>query len=129
MRVLLGAASLLFTTAVFADDGAGISAEYPLNTGNGLLAACTYQGTEQSEIEYHFGTCVGFIKGVINGVETVRLIEGQKPLYCARPDIDNGQIRDVVVKALKENPEGRDGASAPIVMGAMYKAFKCDKAN
>lgn len=99
--------------------------EYPLNTGNGLLAACTYTGAEQAEIEYHFGTCVGFIKGVTNAYTALMLAAGKQAPLCGRDGMDNGQIRDIVVKALRTSPEMRDQSSVALIIGAMTKAFPC----
>lgn len=103
------------------------SIEFPLNTGNGLLAACTYESPDQAEVEYHFGTCIGFIKGVTNAYAISESVAGRPVPICARANVDNGQIRDVVVKALQALPEIRDQASAPIVMAAMVLAFPCER--
>jgi Rap1a immunity proteins len=101
------------------------SVEFSLNTGNGLLSACTFASDEQTEVEYHFGTCIGYIKGVTNAFAVLQLAQGSKVPYCARENMDNGQLRDIVVKALRENPEQRDQTPVPAILGAMKRAFPC----
>lgn len=101
------------------------SIEYQLNTGNGLLSTCTYEGDNQSEVEYNFGTCVGFIKGVTNTFATIELASNNKSTLCARESMDNRQLRDIVVDALKSNPKSRDETPVPLIIRAMRDAFPC----
>ena len=102
-----------------------LAAEYALNTGNGLLAACTYQGTEAREVEYQFGVCIGFIKGAANTAAVISTAQGGGDPFCGGPNIDNGQLRDVVVKALRAQPETRDQTPVMTILFALHTAFPC----
>src|SRR6478736_5066661 len=67
-------------------------------SGNDLLRFCTSvpDSTEQS-------FCLGYLHGVVDGSMAVRISEGRPPIFALPAGADILQIRDVVVKFLKEN--------------------------
>lgn len=92
-----------------------------INTGRGLLENCTYESDSQPEIEYHFGLCVGFIKGVGNAWAIRNDVR-----WCINVALDNRQLTAAIVTRLRLLPDSTlDGPSAPMVIAAMESAFPC----
>jgi hypothetical protein len=92
-----------------------------ISTGNDLNAAC--KSTDPLETV----ACVSYIKGVLDGAGVDRIIGKVPPAWCSRPEVTNGQIRDVVLKFLDNDPAIRDQSAAGIIMFAMVGAFPCPK--
>jgi len=88
-------------------------------TGDTLLEAC------ESKTEFRQSYCFGYITGVadIEGMEAAVFPDRRRA--CRAEGVTNGQIKDVVVKYLKEHPEDRHFLAAILVMQAMAKAFPC----
>ena len=113
MKTLILAALIAFnTTPAY---GAWMS-------GNQLLDYCT---SEEKALEQ--GQCYGYIAGWL-GADSIRGLgdnDPAKPFICAPPEATLGQLRDMVVKDLKESPETRHFGAELFVFTALYKAFKC----
>jgi len=84
-------------------------------TGNALLRDCT----AKNSINQSF--CLGYIEGVVDALETLRSVNGAAP--CTGNGVEGGQVMDVVVKSLREHPEGRNSAAGALVVAAIAKAF------
>jgi Rap1a immunity proteins len=63
-------------------------------SASGLLANCTFQSDDQTEVEYHTGFCLGFIKAVMNMHPT----HGET--FCIPESWDNGDLIRFVREAL-----------------------------
>jgi hypothetical protein len=100
---------------------AASSAAYPqteaFKSGNALLRECV------SSNEVFRASCTAYIVGVVDSVESFRANNGNTP--CAPRTVEAGQLRDVVVKFLQENPTQRDAPAAVIVTVAYAKAWGC----
>ena len=59
-----------------------------------------------------------YVAGVYDSLKTGRYI-------CIRPSITTGQMRDVAIKYVKENPKLRDGQAHMLVRDALINAFPC----
>lgn len=94
-----------------------------INTGAGLLENCTYdaKASDQADLEFHLGLCIGFIKGVTNASAEQRT--GQ---FCPPGELDNEELRAVVVNWLRSHPEAVDGSAVGSVLSATTEAFPCD---
>ena len=94
-----------------------------VNTGAGLLENCTYDGkaSSQADLEFHLGLCIGFIKGVTNA-----WAEQNPGGICPPDDVDNEDLRDVVVVWLRSHPESLDAPSVGAVLSAVTTAFPCN---
>jgi hypothetical protein len=98
---------------------------YDVSTGNGLLATCN-----DSRNYYNAGLCMGTILGFANGFSTGEfLFKPDKNLenmqYCFPERVNNGQIRDVVVAYLTQNPGVRHRDSGDAVVNSLRNAFPC----
>jgi hypothetical protein len=88
-------------------------------TGNDLLESCESKGN----LEHAF--CLGYIIGVtdVEGMDSAVFPERRRS--CVAENVSNGQVRDVVVKYLKDHPEERHLQAAILVVKAMGQAFPC----
>ena len=70
-------------------------------TGNTLLEAC------ESKDEFQQAFCLGYIAGAsdVDGMDGATFPERRRS--CVAESVTNGQVRDVVVKYLREHPEER----------------------
>ncbi|MBD9444886.1 Rap1a/Tai family immunity protein [Rhizobium sp. RHZ01] len=83
--------------------------------GNALLADCSSKASTLKAF------CIGYIEGVIDGLEVTGNITGAG--QCLRYEVTGGQLMDVVVKSLRKNPETRHNAAAALVVFAVANAF------
>jgi len=87
-------------------------------TGNDLYRMCRGNIDEQEQ-------CLGYVEGVSDGINVVRAGSGEPP--CVRPGVEAGQIRDVVVRYLEDNPQDRDGNAWGLAAAAVGRAWNCGK--
>lgn len=87
--------------------------------GNKVLALC------ESQMSFDQGLCVGYSAGIADAWDNVRKVSGNES--CLRETVTIGQVRDVIMKYLKENPAQRDEGANGIGIRALYAAF-CKKA-
>jgi len=93
-------------------------------TGNDLLESCESGGhSEQAFFNQAF--CLGYITGVtdIDGVDGSAFPERRRS--CVPENVTNGQVKDVVVKYLKEHPEERHIQASILIVKAVAQAFPC----
>ena len=98
--------------------------EHMLGMVDGLYAACTYEGPDQAEVEYHFGNCVGFIRGVRVTYE-VQAMEHGEHFICPPADIQNVQLRDAVVAEIDTGKWPKDSYSPYPIVAALKKSWPC----
>jgi hypothetical protein len=69
--------------------------------------------------------CLGYITGAsdVDGMDGATFPERRHS--CVREEVTNGQLKDVVVKYLKDHPEERHLLAAILVVKAQAKAFPC----
>lgn len=93
-----------------------------INTGTGLLENYTFDGraSNQADIEFHLGLCIGFIKGVTNA-----WTEQSPGKICPPDELDNEKLRDAVVTWLRSHPESLDAPAVGAVVAATTGAFPC----
>lgn len=120
MNRLLVLVSLSLASAIMPLDRAE-SHDIPVNTGAGLLANCDYQSDDQEEIEYHFGLCIGFIKGAGNAWAINNEVK-----WCIKGQFGNKHLHEAVLSRLKILPRAMlDTSAAPLVIAAMEAAYPC----
>jgi hypothetical protein len=83
--------------------------------GNDLLRLCT------SELPVDVTFCMGYVEGVRDGL-VWGTIE-RKPSFGIPAQVKSGQLKDVVVKYLKEHPENRHKEAGFLTIGALKDAF------
>jgi len=89
------------------------SAEF--DTGNDVLEKCT------SKNPFTEGVCIGLISGYFDGMQMTHTC----PKAEASKNIIRGQIRDIAVKFLKDNPADRHLPGAALAYRAFKVAFDC----
>jgi Rap1a immunity proteins len=82
-------------------------------TGNTLLSDC------ESDSAYRRGVCDGYISSIAD-----MSITGTNQSWLSFPKGTTfGQVKDVIVKSLKDNPKDRNGSAFVLVFGALQEAF------
>lgn len=109
-KYLIAAAVALAPTVSFARETA-------VDDGNDLLDVCT-KGDYFSD-----GYCLGYIRGLSNGVDMVLYTNKQQ--ICYRQGITLGQIRDVVIAYIRRNPAKRNENAMVLVSWASAEAWPC----
>lgn len=80
-------------------------------TGNKLYSLCT------SAEAFDQALCLGYVTGVHDADEHV--------YHCSPPTVTVGQIKDIVVKVLREAPEIRDKSADVIVSQTLRALYPC----
>jgi hypothetical protein len=88
-----------------------IAARAEFLSGNELLSQL--DGESYSER----GFALGYIAGVADAVENV--------LVCAPTSVTTGQMRDIVWKYLRANPQSRHFTASSLVVEALRKVWPC----
>jgi hypothetical protein len=99
-------------------------------SGNELLTMCRANASE--------GRCLGYLEAIHDGGEenAARLNGKTTPVgfaflngyrWCIPNGVASSQLRDVVVKYLKDNPEERQLAAPGQVAAALAKGWPCSK--
>ncbi|WP_147274596.1 Rap1a/Tai family immunity protein [Phyllobacterium bourgognense] len=83
--------------------------------GNKLLKLCRSKDFDER------GVCTGYVVAAADAWASYRIVNG-KPT-CLRPSVTVGQVQDVVVKFLEDNPGNRDINASTIAIRALYLAF------
>lgn len=93
-----------------------------INTGSGLLENCSFEAeaSNQADLEFHLGLCIGFIKGATN--VWTELNPGK---LCPPEELDNEKLRDVVVAWLRSHPASMGAPAVGSVLSATTEAFPC----
>ena len=84
------------------------------DTGNAVLEKCTSQNP------FAEGVCIGLISGYFEGMQMSYTCSKVSPNMTTRK-----QVKDVVVKYLKDNPADRHLAGIALAYRAFYVAFDC----
>lgn len=87
------------------------------DNGNELLELCN------SSNQYERGMCLGYIRGLSVGVETMLSFQNKKICYPAGVTV--GQMQDVVVSYIERNPAKRHEISILLFMRAINEAWPC----
>jgi hypothetical protein len=67
--------------------------------------------------------CTGFIAGVVDATEGIRSLQG-KP-YCIPEDVTLGQLNEVVLAYMQNNPANRSLAASALVIAAVGNTYSC----
>ena len=86
-------------------------------TGNNLLDTC-----EESD-----GACLGYVMGVADRISSEQALPKAKQVICVPVEATGKQVKDVVVKYLRSQPEQRHLPAPALVWNALQKSFPCSK--
>ena len=108
--------------------------------GNTIYRAC-----ETTNDEVMQGFCFGYIFGAVEGMKWGALVgiaalstEGNFDAsksdvmssvalgFCIPPTVENGQVSDIVVNYLGDNPESRHESARTLINEALSAAFPCN---
>lgn len=89
--------------------------------GNQLHSWCSRQADGPSAM------CFGYIIGIADGMELIAgVADGDVRSVCYPADgVTLGQVRDVVIKYLADNPDKRHFPASYLVQNALSAAFPC----
>ncbi|WP_313462380.1 Rap1a/Tai family immunity protein [Achromobacter sp.] len=97
------------------------SAEQDITSGNFWLRMC--EGKETWEQ----GACTFYASGLHDGILLQQSLSGTNKLLCIPPGVTKGQIKDIWVKAMKDNPAQRHEQGDLIFAAAVSAAYPCKK--
>lgn len=90
------------------------------NTGNDLAEMCISDRT----------VCKIFIIGMVRGIESTSLIYSkmneEKPFFCIPPRVTNGQLAEIVIKYIKDNPKDLHKPASFLSTDAIETAYPCN---
>ncbi len=86
--------------------------------GNDLYESCPESAPPHDKL-----WCYGYLAGYLDGVELA--LGGYVGRMCVPPKVQNSQIRDVVLRALREAPETRHERAYKLISRALAKAWPC----
>jgi hypothetical protein len=99
----------------------------------GLLVLATITGLYSGDQLYQkcqsdpLGACTGYIAGVSDTVDLFQETDITKHAICMSGGVSAEQMRDVVIKYLRDHPETRDKAAQFLEVRALMEAFPCPK--
>lgn len=95
-------------------------------TGNDLLKVCDGPYTDKAEELADTSSCLGYIEGIQQFQHVVIGLRGLEPLFCEPYRTGSyDQLRMVLVKWLKENPEQLHRDARIVAAAAYMQAFPC----
>ena len=91
-------------------------------SGNDLLDRCRLVDIGDYEGGVGFGFCLGYTLGIVD-VMIGQEIHGSQ--LCSPDNVEGGQLRDIVVQYLEENPAERHFSAESLVAKVLSEAFPC----
>ena len=95
----------------------GIKAQAHITTGNELLNFCQ-SGEPTNNPNVIMGICDGYISGIIQVYTLMKHL-------CPSEFSTNQQLRDIVLRHLKNHPETRDQIAPVLILDATKNMFPC----
>lgn len=93
--------------------------------GNQLLEWCEKAEVPDPLADPLFGACAGYVAGVVDTVERIKLLGLFKNWSCIPDQVTLGQLAGVTGKYLKDNPAERHFPADVLVMDAVSSAYPC----
>jgi Rap1a immunity proteins len=88
------------------------------HTGNELLEECKSKGASGL-------FCLGFVRGLAEGLTLWRSFAPESAITCIPEGVTTGQLKDVVVKWLADNPKDRHLGADALVVRAFRVTWPC----
>jgi hypothetical protein len=89
-------------------------------TGNELLKDCKSKGASGL-------FCLGFVRGLAEGLTLWRSFAPESAITCIPAEVTTGQLKDVVVKWLADNPKVRHLGADALVVRAFRVTWPCEQ--
>lgn len=112
-------AALALALAVCSAQPARADNSYDVDTGNQYFSGCERYG-ERGGNASMWGICVGYLAGFL---ARHRLQESR--IFCIPATATNGQMMDVVIAYLRNNPSVRHHQTSVLMTIALVGAFPC----
>ncbi|UHL65763.1 hypothetical protein LSG25_07775 [Paralcaligenes sp. KSB-10] len=90
-----------------------------IDSGNFMYEMCKGGSTGRAE-------CVLYTAGLAQGIAIQAIANKQTPSYCKPDKVTYGQVADIFIKALHDEPALRHLPAAVIFYGTMVKVFPCE---
>lgn len=92
--------------------------------GNVLLQKCQAKEREATYFQDR-SYCIAYIIGVSDSIGFFQIAPDIPEAVCIPANASSGQVRDVVVKFLEDNPAERHRAAEALVFTALAISFRC----
>lgn len=92
-------------------------AQGTIDTGNSYLSLCE---NVKGDANFSSGVCIGYIQGFLD--TSVLMRQGNS---CIPAGVTNGQVWDLFVKYLQENPDKRHLPTIILLASATIEAWPC----
>jgi hypothetical protein len=92
-------------------------------TGNEFLRLCEAPTSHELSL-----ACTAYVHGVTQGANAAYQISSvplKHPLFCFAPTVTLGQVKNVVIKFVKTNPEKANDPTELLIIRATSDAFPC----
>lgn len=86
-------------------------------TGNDLLRFCNSHEASETNM------CTGYIEGVRDASMFATVSLKSKPFFSVPSQVSSDQLREVIVKYLRDNPETRHKPAGLLTIFALKEAF------
>jgi Rap1a immunity proteins len=90
------------------------------HTGNELLEECKSKGASGL-------FCLGFVRGLAEGLTLWRSFAPESAITCIPEGVTTGQLKDIVVKWLADNPKDRHLGADALVARAFRVTWPCEQ--
>jgi hypothetical protein len=71
------------------------------------------------------GTCLGYVDGVVSGLQLATNAARAKPLFCMPKGVTVGEGIRVVMKYLNDHPPDLHQSAPLLILNAMLAAYPC----
>lgn len=130
MRKTLAAVTAVILGLAAATTSSPVRAEFI--SGNTLYRYCTGTDSDYSQVSQRI-ICTTYIQGAHDGLEaggryvTFKIDSKDDPIQivCVPSGVETGQLQDLVVAHLRDNPAVRDLSASVLVLAAIAKAYPC----
>lgn len=122
LRAMVVGLALLATSSIVSVAQTQLNAA-EIRRDSGLLAICT--NAEPDERSVAAALCTGYLQGVVEGVNFATLGDHDKLLICRPSDVTAEQMREVVVKYLKNHHNEGHQLSVIHSTEAFVQAWPC----
>ena len=101
------------------------------NSGNEFLSLCGDMpdsppaGAVTFPPKFHWGMCLGYVRGVDDGVQMAYDIQNDPQPYCVPSEVTTGQMIRVLTKFIKDHPEKAHSKTKVLEIESLKDAFPC----
>lgn len=117
MKIIMGVAAAVALAAVMPQQ-----AKANFYSGNEVYSNCLALRSDDTYYQ-KYAMCMAYVSGAYDAIELARDINSAP--RCGPDGLTVGQLKDVVVKYMREHPENRNYSAASLVLLSMVDAWGC----